>query len=59
MQKKGWLDLEAIIQGPFLEAKRGWRGSIVESSSTEESSSTCKMGIKLDLIQMKDLCKGN
>ena len=53
MQKKDQLALEAIIQGPCLKAKGGWRGSV------EESSTTWKMGICLELIWMKDLCKGN
>lgn len=53
MQKKDRLNLEAIIQGSLLEAKRGWRETI------KENSSACKIGIRLDLIRIKDLHKGN
>ena len=45
--------LGEIIQGPCLEAKGGWKGSV------EESSNACKKGIRPDLIRMKDPCKRN
>ena len=53
MQKKDQLDPKEIIQGPYLEARGGWKGS------RKDNEIACKMDIRLGLIWMKDLCKGS